>query len=323
MEEPFGRFGDFNPTGHAALYFSDICADSPTRLRACRPGELGAVVSRYHHVGGKDWMAIPLLPYLYAVEDLADVPVTATPKLEAELRDEYRRRHLLEVAPNAKNGEMPRGEWIQLIGASYDRQIYGFTLDTTPEQDQEIVARLNDSRNHSHFNLFFNNCADFSRNVLRALYPGAIHRNAAADFWLTTPKHLAWSVTKLGEKRPDLRFRVFQIPQVPGTIDRSHRVDGISESLVRSKKYLLPLVYLSPPVAGSLMAAYVGTGRFRAPKDAPLMPELTPVEPAIVLERNAIAVDTEIGEIKAPMACTPSTSRPVSEDWMTAGKRGE
>jgi hypothetical protein len=68
MEEPYANFGAFNPTGHAAVYLNHICAESPTRLRPCRPGEPGAVISRYHKIDGFDWLAIPLVPYLYAVE---------------------------------------------------------------------------------------------------------------------------------------------------------------------------------------------------------------------------------------------------------------
>jgi hypothetical protein len=68
MEEPYGEFGAFNPTGHAAIYLNHICAESPTRLRPCHPGEPGAVISRYHKINGYDWLAIPLVPYLYAVE---------------------------------------------------------------------------------------------------------------------------------------------------------------------------------------------------------------------------------------------------------------
>jgi hypothetical protein len=48
MEEPYGEFGAMNPTGHAAIYLNHVCAETPTRLRACRPGEPGAVISRYH-----------------------------------------------------------------------------------------------------------------------------------------------------------------------------------------------------------------------------------------------------------------------------------
>jgi hypothetical protein len=38
MEEPYGEFGAFNPTGHAAIYLNHICAESPTMLRPCGAG---------------------------------------------------------------------------------------------------------------------------------------------------------------------------------------------------------------------------------------------------------------------------------------------
>src|SRR6266403_1725109 len=97
--------------------------------------EFGAVISRYHKIDGYDWLAIPLVPYLYAVERVQDVPSTADTALEASLRDRYRRQHLLAFAPDVvagkKAGEAPGGEWTQLIGASYDRRICGFQIQTT------------------------------------------------------------------------------------------------------------------------------------------------------------------------------------------------
>src|SRR5579875_3485294 len=74
LEEPFGDFGAMNPTGHAAVYLNHVCADNPIHLRPCRETEFGVVISRYHRVDGYDWMAIPLIPYLYAVDSPSDVP---------------------------------------------------------------------------------------------------------------------------------------------------------------------------------------------------------------------------------------------------------
>ena len=74
MEEPYGEFGAVNPTGHAAVYFNHICADTPTALRPCRDGEYGVVISRYHKIDGYDWLAIPLVGYLYAVDSPSDIP---------------------------------------------------------------------------------------------------------------------------------------------------------------------------------------------------------------------------------------------------------
>ncbi|MGI4756134.1 MAG: hypothetical protein ACRYGF_04710 [Janthinobacterium lividum] len=310
MEEPFGTFGAFNPTGHAAVYLSGVCAEEPTRLRLCRAGEQGVVISRYHRVSGYDWIAVPLIPYLYATENLSDKPDSITPALEADLRDRYRRQYLQDIAPNGPDGGTPAGEWIQLVGASYDRKIYVFEMPTSHEQDRMLVAKLNDGRNKSHFNLFYRNCADFSRSVLRTLYPDTIPRNSIADFGLTTPKHLARSMVKISEKRPELGIRMFQIPQVPGTTARSHHVDGIAESLVRSKKYFLPLAFLSPTTAATLVAAYVGTGRFSVQKDVPIMPQLLePETPVLLLESDGIAIGSFS---EAAMGITSACSVPPS-----------
>src|ERR1039457_6240736 len=73
LEEPYGRMGFFTATGHAAVYLSGVCADSPLVLRPCAPGETGVVISRYDAIGGYDWLAIPLIPYLYAVDRPQDV----------------------------------------------------------------------------------------------------------------------------------------------------------------------------------------------------------------------------------------------------------
>ncbi|MFI5071465.1 MAG: hypothetical protein ACHP8A_11310, partial [Terriglobales bacterium] len=89
LEEPFGHFGALTATGHAAVYLPRVCADSPVVLRSCHPGELGVVLSRYDAIGGYDWIAVPLIPYLYAVETPGDVPLYANEKLVAFLRNQY------------------------------------------------------------------------------------------------------------------------------------------------------------------------------------------------------------------------------------------
>jgi hypothetical protein len=272
MEEPYGEFGAFNPTGHAAIYLNHICAESPTRLRPCRASEPGAVISRYHKIDGYDWLAIPLVPYLYAVERVEEVPSIADATLEASLRDRYRRQHLLALAPDIeagkKAGEAPGGEWTQLIGASYDRRIYGFQIQTTPEEDEQFMNKFNDSRNEGHFNLLFHNCADFSRTLLNVYYPHGVHRNLFVDLGITTPKQVARSLTKYADHHPELTFSTFMIPQVPGNIKRSHPIDGVMESVVKSKKYVVPLAVLNPEITAGLVVAYLTDGRFKAPKDA-------------------------------------------------------
>lgn len=270
MEEPYGDLGRFSPTGHSAVYLDRVCAETPVRLRMCEPGEEGVVISRYHKVGGYDWIAIPLVPYLYAVDRVEDIPATADRVLEASLRDEYRRANLLDIVPNTTaaevHGEPPPGNWVELVGASFDRKIYGFQIETTREQDERFIALYNDKRNVAHFNVLYRNCADFTRNLLNVYYPHAVRRNFLVDLGITTPKQVARSLTKYARRHPGLEFSTFVIPQVPGTIPRSHPIRGVVESMVKSKKYVVPLAILNPQLTAGLVIAYFTDGRFKIPK---------------------------------------------------------
>ncbi len=270
MEDPFGHFGAFNPTGHAAVYLSRICAVSPTELRLCESGELGVVLSRYHKIHHEDWIAIPLVPYLYAVENAGQIPVSIDREQEVALREAYWRAHLTGLAPAKDDGTAPKGEWDQLIGSSLDRQIHGFQAETTLEQDERLIAYFNDRRNVGHFNLFFHNCADFSRAVLDLYFPKAIHRNFIADFGLTTPKQVAHSLVKYGQKHPELDMSAFVIAQVPGDLPRSRPTRGVAESLVKSKRYLLPLAVLAPELTGGVAITYLSQGRWKLPTNVPV-----------------------------------------------------
>jgi hypothetical protein len=140
LEEPYGHMGFFTGTGHAAVYLSNVCADDPRILRPCAEGETGIVLSRYDHIAGYDWLAIPLIPYLYAVDRPEDIPLFADAKMVDFLRDSYRRKHLQNIVPNDADGSAPGGNWYQLTGSSYDRTIYGFEIATTPAQDSALFA---------------------------------------------------------------------------------------------------------------------------------------------------------------------------------------
>jgi len=270
MEEPYGTMGAMNPTGHSAVYLNHICAESPTQLRPCHDGEYGVVISRYHKIGGYDWIAIPVVAYLYAVDDVGEIPTSVSKEQEAALRDAYRKAHLLELVPDTKSGGTPKGEWYELVGSAYDRTIHGFQVGSTAEQDARFIAIFNDRRNVGHYSVLFHNCADFSRVVLDIYLPHAIHRNFIADVGLMTPKQVARSLVAYGKKYPEINMTAFVIPQVPGSIPRSHAVDGVSESLVKSKKYLLPLTVVAPEVTGGVVVAYLVDGRLKLPKGAPV-----------------------------------------------------
>jgi len=105
IEEPYGLFGSVNPTGHSAIYLNRVCAESPTVLRRCGPDEAGVVISRYSGIRRLDWVAIPLLPYLYSVERVEDVPEWAAKTDVARMRDEYAAAHLGDLTSTTQGDD--------------------------------------------------------------------------------------------------------------------------------------------------------------------------------------------------------------------------
>jgi hypothetical protein len=263
LEEPYGKLGFFTATGHSAVYLSGVCAETPVVLRLCAPGETGIVISRYDGVGGYDWIAIPLIPYLYAVDQPQDIPLFADSKMVSFLRDHYRRRYLEAIVPTSANGQTPGGNWYELLGSSYDRAIYGFEVATTPEQDAALIRKLNASPNVSHFRTVSNNCADFAKDIFNFYYPKSLHRSVVADVGMTTPKQMANMVVKFNRRHPEITYSRLVIAQVPGSEPRSFAVHGVVESFFKSKKYIVPSAVVSPIFAGCVFAVYEGTGAGR------------------------------------------------------------
>jgi len=283
LEEPYGKLGFFSAAGHAAVYLSGVCAETPLILRRCGAGEMGIVLSRYNGVGGYDWIAIPLVPYLYAVKNAEDVPLFADAKMVAFLRDRYRRKYLEDVAPDLPTGETPGGNWYELVGSSYDRTIYGFEIETTSEQDAALIRKYNSSPNRSHFHTVSRNCADFVKEVINFYQPRALHRSFVADIGVTTPKQMAKTLVKFSTRHPELRLSRTIIPQVPGSVARSTAVHGVVESFFKSKKYIVPSAVVSPIFAGCVAAVFVGSGsgRFDPSRDAMIFALGSDPEPPI------------------------------------------
>lgn len=262
LGESYGRFGSVSPTGHAALYLTGVCAETPVLLRRCAAGEHGAVISRYHRVGEVDWIAIPIIPYLYAVETAASVPVTADRSAVLSMRDAYRRRHLMPLVPDRDDGTAPTGNWVQLVGSAYDRTVLGFSMKTTPSQDDVVIALLNGRPNVARFNILTRNCADFVRDVMRLYDPRLMSNNWIADLGVTTPKQLARSLVRYAGTRPELDLKAFSVPQIGGSRRKSRPARGVLEALVKTKKYAIPMTLVQPWVSAGVAAGYLINGRF-------------------------------------------------------------
>lgn len=304
LEEPYGFFGTLNPTGHTAIYFARICAASPTKLRRCEPGEMGSVISRYSDVAHHDWVVIPLIPYLYSVEDISEVPDRVNQETVHRLRNQYHEAHLLVLGKDVRRGDFWHGGWTQLVGVSYERRMYAFRFDTTEEQDDALIERMNKDKNRSHFELFFNNCADFSRKVMNQYFPKSFRRSLFPDAGMTTPKQITFKLVRYAKKHPELHLEVYEIPQVPGYRRMSRNNKSIAESLITTG-YALPIALLNPYLAGGLFADYVVHGRYRL---IPKNPEkLLPDDLAVLTvsgaeKENALTASEQVHSVAAAHA---------------------
>jgi len=249
-----------SPMGHESVYFARICAASPTKLRRCGPGEPGVVISRHRGIAGYDWLAIPLIPYLYSVEETSQVPTHVNRETVHELRVRYHDAHFQILGNTPEGGQFKRG-WNQLVGASYERRIYAFRFQTTPEQDDAFIARMNADANRSHFSILFRNCADFAATVLDFYFPHTFHRHIAPDGGLITPRQIAYELVRYSQKHPELQLTIFDIPLIPGL----HHSSRVGKSAVESfivTGYIVPVAFLSPYAAGVIVADFLVWGRY-------------------------------------------------------------
>lgn len=270
LEQPYGVYGLLNPTGHSAIYLERVCAVTPVKLRRCRPGELGSVIARYAGVDGYDWVAMPLIPYLYSVERAGEVPAHVTHKEVIEMRDHYSEVHFDPIGLEKSGGSwVPRG-WTQLVGASYQRRIYAFRFNTTPQQDDKLIAELNAESNRTHFHMLTRNCADFARKILDIYFPHQFRRSFFPDLGITTPKQITDEFVRYARKHPSLQLKAFEIPQVPGFRRFSHQNKDVAQSFVTTP-YAVPLALLSPYVAGGLFVDYLARGRYHLLRKPPVV----------------------------------------------------
>ena len=271
VEEPYGFFGALSPTGHNAVYFARICAETPTRLRRCEPDEVGSVVARYEGISGYDWVAIPLIPYLYSVEDATQIPEHVDRATVDRLRDRYHEAHLMALGETLRPGSLLHGGWTELVGVAYERRTYAFHFDTTETEDDALIAHMNAGPNRSHFNFLYNNCSDFARVLLNAYFPRTFRRSIFPDAGMTTPKQVAWKLERYARKHPEIHFGIYEVPQVPGYRHKSRANKSVAEALATTV-YAVPIALLNPYVATGIALDYLVRGRHRlVGRDVPVL----------------------------------------------------
>lgn len=311
-------------TGHSAVYFSRICPESPVKVRLCRPDEQGSVMSNYINIGEDqpfEWNIVPLSVYVYGVEDPRNRPIFGSSKIKHLLEERYRAKYLTTYCESTPCRTSYKAEWREMVGATLIRSIYVFVVDTTVEQDQELIAKFNSLPNRNHFNGVTNNCADFTRRVINTYFPHATNPDYLNDFGMTSPKAIARSFTRYAIRHPETNFHVLHFAQIPGTIKRSSECRDGTEQLYHSKKFLIPMIIFADHELPVAAASYLLTARFNPERELEQYPASETKEIRQEIQLAKAEKDNERAE-QLEMMESQERARVVgtSEEWKAYGE---
>lgn len=266
LSESTGQgYSRFTSAGHTSVYLSNICPASPVRLRLCRPGEQGSVLSNYSGFGEDkpyEWNIVPLSVFLYGVENADARPLYASRTVRRLLEDSYREKSLKGVCASQSCRSGTNAHWRDMVGSTFQRAIYLFAVRTTQQQDERFIAKYNAQANVNHYNGFTNNCADFAMRAINTYFPGAVRPNYLNDFGMTSPKAIARSLTHYALRHPALHFRAAYFAQQPSDIRRSQHVREGTEVAFHQKKYLIPFLLWHGYELPFCLVSYELAGRF-------------------------------------------------------------
>ena len=194
-------------SGHTAVYLSNVCPASPVKLRLCRPGESGSVISNYINLGEDqpfEWNVAPFNIYLYGVENPEDRPVVGSAQIKEVLEERYRENYLATllhhgILPHQQQGGMAGNGGRQLVaqhvylrgpdhgraGPPADRRIQRATQSKSFQRHDPQLRRFHQAGDQQLF----------SRMPPRADYIN--------DFGMTSPKAIARSFTRYALRHPD------------------------------------------------------------------------------------------------------------------------
>src|SRR5579864_2891537 len=143
-----------------------------------------------------EWNIVPLSIYLYGVEDPQNRPLFGSQKIKHALEERYRTSFLPGYCVSAPCRTSNKAEWREMVGATLERSIYIFVVETSLDQDRALIAEFNSLPNQNHFNGVTQNCATFTRHIINTYYPHAARADYLNDFGLITPKAIARSLDR-------------------------------------------------------------------------------------------------------------------------------
>lgn len=265
LHEALGMSGESTAAGHAAVYLSNVCSEDGVSLRLCQPGEPGIVIATYPQLGANskyEWLALPLLPYLYGVEREQDIPLYTNGEIRTLLRAKYRNQHWAHLVAEGTGEGLPPGRWQQMIGVNFNRDVYALTVKTSLAEDLKFIQAFNQRPNANRFHTLYRNCSDFTASIMNSYFPHSVHRDVLNDFTMTTPKAIAHTFTRFAQNHPERLFYVTKFAQLAGPIKRSFDNRNFSEQAFKSKKYFISSALFKQPLIPIFMGMYYLTGRY-------------------------------------------------------------
>ena len=272
----------YTHAGHSLVYLSGVCAESPIRARLCQPGEQGSVVTTYPNFReGQPYSfnLVPLALILYGSSAPEQRLLYASAPVKEALEAHARAHFLKPACQPSACPDLPHSYWRDMVAATANRDFFIYAVRTTPTQDQATVDWLNSRPNVNHYNPLLNNCANFTSELVNAIFPHSVHRDYLNDLFMMGPKAAARSFSHWAVKRPELGFYSLHFTQQPGSLPRAGIAQSGTETAIHMKKYLIPAAFIGDhEVAGSFFVAYYLTGRFNLYKEYSRYPAPSVVE---------------------------------------------
>ena len=227
--EPVGALGFFTRVGHAGTYFSNICPDgSPVKMRLCRAGEHGGVVSKYSPLSeyeDYDWAIVPFDEFMHGFGAPELAPLFGAHGLQRVIERHNFGPLFSSALQLSATGELPEGQWKAALATRFDRSIYIYSIETSAADDAALVAAFNAAPNKSRFNFFYRNCSDQARRIFDLILPNVeVIGDRTDGVTMETPKGLAKALVARALEDPAIHLRVRRYPQIPGTFSRSRDV---------------------------------------------------------------------------------------------------
>ena len=262
-----------------------------------------------------EWNVVPLNIYLYGVENAHFRPIVGTQPIKRVLEERYREQYLGDLCVSESCRTSNKAEWREMVGRDLARSMYVFVVQTTVEQDLRLIELFNSLPNENHFNGMTRNCADFTRRVINAYFPGATGPDYINDFGMTSPKAIARSFSRYAKRHPEAHYRVFALHPDSRHHQKEHRGESRHGAAISLQELLVPMLVFADHVLPFVAASYLLTGRFNPQREL----EAHPTAEAAELDHQIRLAKSEDNQVRVEQLENGKEPAQRRRDWDRRG----